>query len=348
MTIPEAVSLVVQAGAIGGRGQVYVLDMGEPVKILDLASNMIRLSGKDARRRDIAITFVGVRPGEKLHEELWTDGETVGPTAHPKILARRAAADRRRVAPGRSSTSSNGWSSEGETLDVVSRLTAMLREPQAGRRAVLRRHSPLTRHSHRPARSVRCTGGPEPIFAGLNPEQRRAVEAVRGPGLHPRRCGLGQDDDDHAPDREPGGDRRVRAARDPCGHVHGQGGDRDASSGWSALGVGGVSARTFHSAALRQLHRLGDPPDRIMAVEGAAAAAAREHAAAAVQVPPGRRSRDRDRVGEEPAAHAGDLSRRSRRPRAADPAGPDAPHLPRVRGARRPSAASSTSRTCSS
>src|SRR6187200_527993 len=78
MTIPEAVSLIVQAGAIGGRGQVYVLDMGEPVKILDLAVNMIRLSGKDPKT-DISITFVGVRPGEKLHEELWTDGEKVGP-----------------------------------------------------------------------------------------------------------------------------------------------------------------------------------------------------------------------------------------------------------------------------
>ena len=120
MTIPEAVSLIVQAGAIGGRGQVYVLDMGEPVKILDLAGNMIRLSGKDPET-DIAITFVGVRPGEKLHEELWTDGEKVGPTAHPKILraarppidagvapgrARRARADGRNGA--RRSTSSRG------------------------------------------------------------------------------------------------------------------------------------------------------------------------------------------------------------------------------------------------
>src|SRR5262249_5782778 len=95
MTIPEAVSLIVQAGAIGGRGQVYVLDMGEPVKILDLARNMIRLSGKEPET-EIPIAFVGVRPGEKLHEELWTEGETVGPTSHPKSLL----ADRRRVARG--------------------------------------------------------------------------------------------------------------------------------------------------------------------------------------------------------------------------------------------------------
>src|SRR6266513_6484578 len=131
MTIPEAVSLVVQAGAIGGRGQVYVLDMGEPVKILDLAVNMIRLSGKDPKT-DIDITFVGVRPGEKLHEELWTDGEKVGPTSHPKIL--RAARPPIDVE----------WLQElermverGDTLDVVSRLTAMLREPKRAGAAVL-------------------------------------------------------------------------------------------------------------------------------------------------------------------------------------------------------------------
>ena len=61
MTIPEAVQLIIQAGAIGGRGQVYVLDMGEPVKITDLAETMIRLSGKEPGR-DIAIEFVGARP----------------------------------------------------------------------------------------------------------------------------------------------------------------------------------------------------------------------------------------------------------------------------------------------
>jgi FlaA1/EpsC-like NDP-sugar epimerase len=135
MTIPEAVSLVVQAGAIGGRGQVYVLDMGEPVKILDLARNMIRLSGKEPET-EIPITFVGVRPGEKLHEELWTEGETVGPTSHPKIL--RAARPPIDVE----------WLEEelgelerlverGETLDVVSRLATMLREPRRDGSAVL-------------------------------------------------------------------------------------------------------------------------------------------------------------------------------------------------------------------
>ncbi len=85
MTIPEAVQLVIQAGAIGGRGQVYVLDMGEPVKILDLAETMIRLSGKEPVK-DIAIEFIGAKPGEKLHEELWSADETVTPSSHEAIL----------------------------------------------------------------------------------------------------------------------------------------------------------------------------------------------------------------------------------------------------------------------
>src|SRR5437764_706301 len=92
MTIPESASLVIQAGAMGGRGQVYVLDMGEPVRILDLARQMIRLSGRDEAA--VPIVFTGVRPGEKLHEVLWNDGEMVGPTSHPKIMrAARAPID---------------------------------------------------------------------------------------------------------------------------------------------------------------------------------------------------------------------------------------------------------------
>src|SRR6476646_5868329 len=84
MTIPEAASLVVQAGAMGGRGQVYVLDMGEPVKIIELAKQMIRLSGKDESQ--IPIVFTGARAGEKVHEVLWDDGEAVGPHSHPQSI----------------------------------------------------------------------------------------------------------------------------------------------------------------------------------------------------------------------------------------------------------------------
>jgi len=128
MTTPEAVALVVQAGGIGGRGEVFVLDMGDPVPIVDLARNMIRLSGKEPER-DIAIDFIGVRPGEKLHEELVGEHETATPTSHPKIMkVTRPAVDA-------------GWLDEqlgvlerlveeGDTLELVSVLTSMMRIPR--------------------------------------------------------------------------------------------------------------------------------------------------------------------------------------------------------------------------
>jgi FlaA1/EpsC-like NDP-sugar epimerase len=84
MTIPEAVQLVLQASSMGQGGEVFVLDMGEPVRILDLVRNLIRLSGLEPDR-DIKIDFVGLRPGEKLFEELKLEGEDIGPTAHEKI-----------------------------------------------------------------------------------------------------------------------------------------------------------------------------------------------------------------------------------------------------------------------
>jgi FlaA1/EpsC-like NDP-sugar epimerase len=85
MTIPEAVQLVLQAGAIGKGGEVFVLDMGEPVRILDLATDLIRLSGLEVGS-DIDIRFTGTRPGEKLYEELFFDSESALPTDHPKVL----------------------------------------------------------------------------------------------------------------------------------------------------------------------------------------------------------------------------------------------------------------------
>jgi FlaA1/EpsC-like NDP-sugar epimerase len=91
MTIPEAVQLVMQAGTMGEGGEVFVLEMGQQVKILDLAINLIRLSGYQPER-DIEIRFTGLRRGEKLREELYTDQEDVGPTAHEKIKVLRGAA----------------------------------------------------------------------------------------------------------------------------------------------------------------------------------------------------------------------------------------------------------------
>jgi FlaA1/EpsC-like NDP-sugar epimerase len=85
MTIPEAAQLVLQAGAMGEGGEIFVLDMGEPVRILDLAKDMASLSGLKPFE-DIDIVFTGLRPGEKLFEELQLSGEAIAKTRHPKIL----------------------------------------------------------------------------------------------------------------------------------------------------------------------------------------------------------------------------------------------------------------------
>jgi FlaA1/EpsC-like NDP-sugar epimerase len=85
MTIPEAVQLVLQAGALGKGAELFVLDMGEPVKIVDLARDLIRLSGLE-EGSDVEIAFTGVRPGEKLYEEVFFGGEDIRPTNHPKVL----------------------------------------------------------------------------------------------------------------------------------------------------------------------------------------------------------------------------------------------------------------------
>jgi FlaA1/EpsC-like NDP-sugar epimerase len=128
MTVPEAAQLIVQAGALGESGDIFVLDMGTPVKILELARNMITLSGKEPES-EIAIEFIGARPGEKLHEELWGRGEDAVPTPHPKIM--RCAcrpvdpawlddelADLERLAEA------------GEALEVVAKLGELTRAPR--------------------------------------------------------------------------------------------------------------------------------------------------------------------------------------------------------------------------
>ncbi|WP_287067736.1 MULTISPECIES: nucleoside-diphosphate sugar epimerase/dehydratase [Ramlibacter] len=90
MTIPEAAQLVLQAGLMGRSGQIFVLDMGEPVKIVELARMLIRLSGKT--EQEIPIHFTGLRPGEKLYEELLADDEATELTPHPKLRVAKVAA----------------------------------------------------------------------------------------------------------------------------------------------------------------------------------------------------------------------------------------------------------------
>jgi len=110
MTIPEASQLVLQAGSLGEGGEIFILEMGTPVKIDDMARDLIRLSGKEPDR-DIKIVYTGLRPGEKLYEELITHGEGIVPTAHEKIMVLRR------------SEMHNGMHRE-EILSVVDKLIA--------------------------------------------------------------------------------------------------------------------------------------------------------------------------------------------------------------------------------
>ncbi|MDX6711427.1 MAG: hypothetical protein QOH96_2443 [Blastocatellia bacterium] len=115
MTIPEASQLVLQAGAMGNGGEIFILDMGEPVRILDLAKETIRLSGLRPFE-DIDIIFTGIRPGEKLFEELQTNGEFMSKTLHPKIyigkIAGQSGAKLNHALEQLSFFARNGWERE--------------------------------------------------------------------------------------------------------------------------------------------------------------------------------------------------------------------------------------------
>lgn len=125
MLIPEAAQLVIQAGAMGQGGEIFVLDMGEPVRILDLAHDMIRLSGLRIGE-DIEVRITGLRAGEKLFEELYQSGETHGRTTHPKIMV--AESDRRHVV---------------EVLHNIGQLEALANEPNELVKAALRGIIPI-------------------------------------------------------------------------------------------------------------------------------------------------------------------------------------------------------------
>jgi FlaA1/EpsC-like NDP-sugar epimerase len=123
MTIPEASQLVIQAGAMGNGGEIFVLDMGEPVRIVDLARDMIRLSGFVADN-DIEIQFVGQRPGEKLFEELHIEGELHLATSHPKIMV--AQCEQISLAQVKASIRKLVESTEGPEEMILNELTLMI------------------------------------------------------------------------------------------------------------------------------------------------------------------------------------------------------------------------------
>jgi FlaA1/EpsC-like NDP-sugar epimerase len=127
MTIPEAVYLVLQASAMGHGGEVFILNMGQQVRILDLAKDLIRLSGLQPDK-DIEIVYTGIRPGEKLSEDLWEQGTEYQKTAHPDIF--RVAAEESNIPPNLSHTVDelNQLSLESETSAIISLLDETIPE----------------------------------------------------------------------------------------------------------------------------------------------------------------------------------------------------------------------------
>ena len=113
-TFPEAVQLVLRASTIARGGEIFVLDMGEPVKIAEMARDIIRLSGLEPDR-DIEVKITGLRPGEKLFEELWYADENVGPTGQDKLLVVRQPVNGNfmEFLPGSRSWSSTPWRGSG-------------------------------------------------------------------------------------------------------------------------------------------------------------------------------------------------------------------------------------------
>jgi FlaA1/EpsC-like NDP-sugar epimerase len=129
MSIPEAAQLVLQAGLMGLGGEIFVLDMGEPVKIVDLARDLIRLSG--FTEQEIRIDFTGLRPGEKLYEELLADDELTLPTPHPKLRIAQASGEMPTAAFARLL----GWLTQSamSDQDVRTGLVRFVPEYSAGR-----------------------------------------------------------------------------------------------------------------------------------------------------------------------------------------------------------------------
>ena len=126
MTIPEACQLVLEAGSMGKGGEIFIFDMGESVKIIDVAKNMIKLSGLTLGK-DIQIEITGLRPGEKLYEELLGDSENNVPTYHPKIQIANVQEYEASYVVDEYAKLLNTYQSE-DHLQLVSQIKSMVKE----------------------------------------------------------------------------------------------------------------------------------------------------------------------------------------------------------------------------
>jgi len=133
MTIPEACQLILQAGAMGEGGEIFILDMGVPIKIDDMARDLIRLSGFEPDV-DIEIEYIGLRPGEKLYEELITEGEGIVPTEHEKIMVLRGGACDQAVLNGAIDELAR-MAYEQDVEGIISKLKEIVPEYKPGKRS---------------------------------------------------------------------------------------------------------------------------------------------------------------------------------------------------------------------
>jgi FlaA1/EpsC-like NDP-sugar epimerase len=131
MTIPEAVQLIIQAGAMARGSEIFVLDMGEPVKISDLAIDLIRLAGREPGR-DIRIEYTGIRPGEKMYEELFTDREDMTATQHQRIFISKKEIDEKYINVGKTlqNFAKGGMHSKEEIIQLIATLLPEYQVPE--------------------------------------------------------------------------------------------------------------------------------------------------------------------------------------------------------------------------
>jgi FlaA1/EpsC-like NDP-sugar epimerase len=131
MTIPEAVQLIIQAGAMARGSEIFVLDMGEPVKISDLANDLIRLAGREPGK-DIQIEYTGIRPGEKMYEELFTDREDMAATKHQRIFISKKDIDEKYINVGKTlqNFAKNGTHSKTEIIQLIATILPEYQVPE--------------------------------------------------------------------------------------------------------------------------------------------------------------------------------------------------------------------------